>query len=159
MLSGKTDPVIVPENDKMMLSTRYSATITLLPRLYKLNATVQYDKTLEALYLHLVTYFNCRFSAVAELTKNFNVHYHLTIEFIYKDLTKINVRKKFVDSFRKSDLFGFVDIRQIDDEPKWGQYISKSFKDFYKDTDRRPIIKDDLDYWDPELYASYGTEW
>lgn len=142
-----------------LISVRYSFTITLKPSLYNVPASVQYDKTYDELYKHLCQNFNVKLTLVAELTRNYNIHFHGTIVFIMINVHKYNVMKRFVDSFRKSKIFGFVNIKQIEDEPGWIDYISKGFHDFTRDTNRRPILQDDFDYWKPDIYALYGTEW
>lgn len=143
-------------------TVRYSATITLKPRMYQYKAEQQYDMTYPDLIKHLSCNGYSKMTVISELTKNYNIHYHLTITFpfdgtLYKGFP--NWQKKFVDSFRKSPVFGFVNIKQIEDELGWISYIGKSFKDFTDSTGRRPIIKDDFDYFTEDDYANYGTEW
>lgn len=140
-------------------SVRYSATVTLKPRLYQHRAEIQYDMTYPEIVKQLALTGIHKSVIVAELTKNFNIHYHLTITVLLHTGCNINVMKKFVDSFRKSPVFGFVNIKQIEDEKGWIEYISKSFNDFVFATNRRPIIKDDFNYWTPAIYANFGTEW
>lgn len=140
-------------------SIRYAFTVTLNPKLYNEPASQQFDKSSEELFKHLVLMFNANFVLVSELTKNYNIHYHGSIEFIMIDVKKYNLMKRFVDSFRKSKLFGFVNIKPIDNEPIWIDYIGKEFHNFCSDTNRRPILKDDFDYWDSDQYQIYGSEW
>lgn len=143
-------------------SVRYSATITLKPRMYQYKAEQQYDMTYPDLIKHLLCNGVHKMTVISELTKNFNIHMHLTITvLIPKDCGKsVNIQKKFVDSFRKSPVFGFVNIKQIsEDENGWVEYISKDFQSFVDSTGRRPILKDDFDYFSETDYALFGTEW
>lgn len=142
-------------------TVRYSATITLKPRMYQYKAEQQYDMTYPELIKHLSCNNYSNATIISELTKNYNVHYHITITFQnpYTKDFKINFQKQFVDSFRKSQVFGFVNIKQIDSELGWIEYISKDLKTFIDSTGRRPIIKDDFNYFTEKDYAKYGTEW
>lgn len=137
-----------------MASVRYSYTITLKPVLYKFKAEEQYDKTYCRIATELGSFST--FTLIAECTKGFNVHYHGTISF--NECTK-NCMKKFVDYFRGDKEIGYVNIKQITDEPGWIDYISKSIKDTCIALNRRPIIMDDFDYFTSDDYALYGTEW
>lgn len=140
-----------------MASVRYSFTITLKPIMYKDKLEDQFHKTFVEL-CHALNEMG-KYVLIAEQTRAFNLHYHGTMEFTksYHENTT-NVRKKFVDSFRKSKIFGFVNIKQIDLEPGWKEYISKSFEEM-KQIGIRPILKDDLDYYDGDLIAYFGIEW
>lgn len=137
----------------MVTSVRYSFTITLKPILYKNKADAQYFETYDKL-CNILSQMG-KYVLVAETTKAYNIHYHGTMEF---NIMRPNLRKYFVDSFRNSKIFGFVNIKQIDDEPGWCEYISKDFEEFRK-INLRAIIKDDLDYFDEQYCADYGIEW
>lgn len=147
------------ENRSCLKSVSYSYTVTLRPQLYGIPGQDQYDKTSDELVKHLSN-ICAEYTLVAELTSSYNVHYHGTVSFALKlPGPPVNLRKRFVDSFRKNKLFGFVQIKQIDDEPGWIEYISKSLEETCNDLGRRPILKDDFNYWTPIQYAKYGTEW
>lgn len=150
------DPDCLKLKEIVQQSVRYAATITLKPRMYQYKAEQQYDMTYPDLIKHLECNGFTEYTIIAELTKNYNIHYHMTITF--KNI-KLNNMKKFVDTFRKSQVFGFVNIKQIDDEPGWQEYISKQFEEFKQSTDRRPVIKDKFNYYDETIYAKYGTTW
>lgn len=137
-------------------SMRYSFTITLKPRCYVEPAEAQFDLTYAILY-QMLTSIGTKITLVAEATQNLNVHYHGTI--CFKEYKNVNHRKCFIDAFRKTKHFGFVSIKQITDEPGWVEYISKSLKESRMDLGRRPIIKDDFEYFNEELYALFGHEW
>lgn len=157
---GKTNVLKQTVSEIKPTTVRYAATITLKPRMYQHRAEQQYDMTYPDIVKHLECNGWKNYSIVAELTKNYNVHYHLTITFpIAVVVPKVNYMKKFVDSFRKSQVFGFVNIKQIDDELGWITYMSKDLQQFIDSTGRRPIIKDDYNYFTEKDYAKYGTEW
>lgn len=126
-----------------MASIRYSFTITLQPKMYKYDASNQYDLTMYDVAEYLGN-LNCEFTLVSELTKSYNIHYHGTI--IFKTI-KGNLKKKFVDHFRAHKTIGFVCIKDITDEPGWIEYISKGLADTKKDVGRPPIIIDQLEYF------------
>lgn len=118
-------------------SVLYSFTVTLKPILYSLEANEQYDVTYSNL-VRLLKNLNVCITMVSEYTKCFNIHFHGIIQF--KTPNK-NHMKQFYDLFRKNKLFGFVNIRQIDDLENWIKYMKKDLHEF---TDRRPIIIDEF---------------
>jgi len=138
-------------------SVLYAFTVTLKPKPYfLLMAEDQYDDTAMPLAEHLRA-IGLKFTLVSELTKNFNIHYHGIITLpLGKD---VNVRKKFVDSFRRSKLFGFVKIDQITNEEGWIDYIGKSLDEVYNAIHRRPIIKDDFEIFEISKTDKYGCTW
>jgi len=113
----------------------YCITITLLPRLYKENAESQYDQTAYELKEIIKPLKDT--ILVAELTKNFNIHYHL---YSRLPIVSRNPVKYFVDQFRKSKLFGFVNLSQCKNDENWLTYIFKSVKETYEAVGRPPII-------------------
>lgn len=126
-------------------SVRYAYTITLLPKLYKLKPEEQYDKT----YIEVVKTLkalNSTICTVAELTKNYNIHYHGVLQYSFCD-KKEDLMKKFYDIFRGHDKFGYVNIKQITDEPKWLEYMSKEIEGTECQINRKPIIIDEFDYY------------
>lgn len=151
------------EKTDLIETVRYAFTITIKPNHYRFNLEQQYDLTSDILIKDLSNMGICKVTLVAESTSNLNLHYHGTISFtICKNICsriKFSVRKKFIDSFRSSKLFGFVTILEITDEPGWINYINKQFQEFTDLSGRRPILKDDFNYFNPTDYAKYGTEW
>lgn len=124
-------------------SCKFAITITLLPRWYRDTATDQYDLS----YLHvckLVAGLTVKFTLIAELTNSFNVHYHGVVTMPNYG----NCRKRFVDAFRRSKLFGFVNIKAVDNEEGWFDYIRKSIEATKEDLGRPPIINDDFNIFD-----------
>lgn len=124
-----------------MESVKYSFTITLKPNLFQYKAEEQYDKSYLTLVKHLMT-LSKKFSVVAELTKNYNIHYHGIITFTLHEKQKSNFMKKFTDSFRKNTCFGFVNIKQITDEQGWINYITKDLKITRESICRPPVLID-----------------
>lgn len=121
-------------------SFRFAFTVTLLPKLYKCDATQQYDNTFVEIFLKIKCMSSAnQFVIVAELTKAFNIHYHGTI---VMKLTK-NCRKTFADSFRGSKLFGFVNIKEITEPEIWHDYIIKDLTTTRESINRPPIIYHD----------------
>jgi hypothetical protein len=102
--------------------------------------------------LELVTRLKClssRVCLIAEITKyNANIHYHGLIQFLVKSVDHII---DFHNLFRNSKLFGFKNIKQIEDEDGWITYISKDLEHTKKVLCRPPIVIDDFDsiplYW------------
>lgn len=157
---GKTNVLKQVVSEKVSETVRYSATVTLKPRMYQYKAEQQYDMSYPDLIKHLACNGYKNITVIAELTKNYNIHYHLTVTFPFGENSKYcNCMKKFVDSFRRSQMFGFVNIKQIDSEIGWIEYIGKQLKEFTDSTGRRPIIKDDFNYFTENDYAKFGTEW
>lgn len=141
-----------------MTSFNYAFTITLKPVSFKLEPEQQYDKT----YLHVrsqLISLGFKVTLVAELTKNMNVHYHGVINFKLGDDCKIKVIKEFHKQFRNDLIIGFVNIRQIDDDQKWNEYIKKSLHDTNKAIGRRPIISDDFKIFSDFQHATYALQW
>lgn len=126
--------------EKVGFTQAYAFTVTLKPVLFRYNADEQVRKTAS----ELETYINgmsSEFTLVAELTKNANVHYHGIIKFPINRITNIN--KYWKDKFRNHKLFGFVDIKVMDDEDGWIDYISKDFVETNNSL-CFPIISDSL---------------
>lgn len=132
------------------VTQRYAFTVTLKPRMFNHPAELQYDKTQEVLSLFLTT-LGHEVSMCAELTKGMNIHYHGTITF--KCDGTILPEKMFIDSFRKSNMFGFVCIKPITDEPKWMEYISKDLDKTRLAIKRDPRVLNGFKYW--QFFDSY----
>jgi len=122
-------------------SVKYAFTVTLQPQLYKSSIQDQYDNT----YLELSKRLKCLASTVAliaECTPNKNIHYHGMIQFHVK--TKDHILD-FVDLFRKSKIFGYKNIKQIEDESGWLEYITKDVLHTRSILNRPPIILNEFD--------------
>lgn len=122
----------------------YSFTVTLLPRLYKFDAKQQYDLTYSTVFRVVNSIYanSTKLTIVAELTKQFCIHYHGIFNVI-TDKSEIRCRKLFVDSFRNHPLFGFVNIKLVDDEAGWLKYISKDLQQTKDLIGRPPVLRDD----------------
>lgn len=126
------------------VTQRYAFTVTLKPRMFNHTAEQQYDKTQEQLSL-LLKAIGYEVSMCAELTKGMNIHYHGTINF--KCEPTVLPDKLFIDSFRRSNIFGFINIKPINDEPKWMEYISKDLEVTRNAIKRDPRILNGFKYW------------
>jgi len=141
-----------------MASQRYAFTVTLKPVLYKLESEEQYDGTFNELK-RLLSQLALKLTLIAEHTVGYCVHYHGIITFTLHGHSKRDVKKRFYDLFRCQKLFGFVNIKAIENEPGWVEYISKSFEQFKFDADRRPIIIDQHEIYDTNVRADYAIQW
>lgn len=126
----------------MNTSVLYFATVTLLPCMYKGNLEAQYEATYKEIF-RICKDMSSTCSIIAESTKNYNIHYHLLICFKnYK--VRTNLRKMFIDKFRNNELFGFVNITQVEDLNGVVQYCLKEYKQTTKDLNAPSIICDEL---------------
>lgn len=111
----------------------WAITVTLKPKCFKLCAEKQYESTKDFLVRRLND-IGSTSTVVMELTKNFNVHYHAVL-CVRKDTVKNknikNIPKYICDSFRNSDMFGFVNIKQCTDVSKWILYMLKDIQNTY----------------------------
>lgn len=141
-----------------MASFKYSFTVTLKPIMYKKVATDQYDATSQEVLTKLLglSYMSpdgkFDLTLVSELTKNYNIHYHGIIKMPLRN-SKIHCMKRFTDEFRNSKQLGFVNIKQIDDEPGWIDYISKDLHSTKIHVGRPPVIFDGLESIKDEEFA------
>lgn len=123
-------------------SVKYAFTITLHPSMYKLPIDEQYDQT----YLELITRLKSlptKVCLIAEITQyNYNVHYHGTMQFIVKSKDH---QLDFINLFRQSKIFGFKNIKQVDDEDGWKSYIIKDLDKTRILLCRPPVIIDEFD--------------
>lgn len=138
-------------------SVKYAFTVTLKPNMYRHAAEKQYEDTYKSLFKNLEMLG--KVTIVAEITKNYNIHYHGIIRFAMCFTKHTNLMKAFVDSFRTTKSYGFVNIKQIIDEPGWIDYISKSLPDTMESIKWRPIVIDQLDIFNESTRAKYANEW
>lgn len=124
-----------------MASTfKYAFTLTLKPSMYKYTSEEQYDRTYLLAYKHVKS--RCVYvTMIAEHTKAYNIHYHGIITFV---MSKSCPKKKFVDSFRNHPFIGFVNIKQMENDQGWLDYIKKDLKATREMINRPPIIADDF---------------
>jgi len=134
------------------VTQRYSFTVTLKPKCFLKPAEDQYDMSVKVLCQLLQTKVNC-YTLVAELTKNANVHYHGIVNF---KMGIRNINKYFQDMFRAHPVLGFVNIKVMDNEPGWVDYIKKDIKVTYESVGRRPIVHDGFDSFPEGMFEAYG---
>lgn len=140
-----------------MPGIRFAVTVTLNPKIYRFDATHQFDVTFHKLdqLLDATKIKVC----IAELTKNANIHYHL----IYEDvISEMKLNKLLKDKVRdKKCDYGFCHVKQIDDEPGWIAYLLKNIRETTELINRPCIIYDtigctkDFDY----PYKGYFEGW
>lgn len=145
----------MPPSATVKYSVEYAFTLTLKPKIFAQEPEDQYDKTSAHASARLKT-LSDQFTLIAELTKNYNIHYHGIIKF---PLSKKDLMKEFYKCFRTDLIIGFVNIRQIDDMPKWTEYISKDLDRTCKAINRRPLIYDNLCIFDAQIKARLGVTW
>lgn len=135
----------------------FFGTITLNPKMYRDEPEIQYDNT--CLYvrdkLHQLTN---DFTLVAELTKAYNIHYHLVIKF---DITNKNIdyRKEFHKLFRNDRMIGFINLQPMANAPASQVYIKKDLDKTCNSIDRRPVICDTYNWFNLEERALYARYW
>jgi len=128
------------------MSLEYAITVTLKPVMYRHAAEIQFSQTYEVLLKHLRT-FTPRITLLAELTKDFNVHYHGLIQFSKDDVLRYhNLAKRFKDSFRKSKVFGHIVIVMAHDLPGWKEYCTKDLEETYRLLGTGPVFIDYFNY-------------
>lgn len=138
---AKKKPALVLNNDTVYDDKAvFAFTVTLPKKYYDHPAEVQYDLTYAPLarLLHQISH---RFTCVAELTKNCNLHYHGAICFPIEGPN--NRLKLFCDTFRNT-IFGFVNIKANADNG-WYEYITKCLDSTRQSIGRPPIIYDALE--------------
>lgn len=140
----------------MAVSIDYAFTVTLQPKLFKQEPEHQYDLT----YNHvrqMIGKISRKFTLVSELTKSYNIHYHGIISFTITPELK-DCRKLFYKTFRNDIFVGFVNIKQIDNYPKWSEYISKDITQQTVSINRRPIIWDDYEIFSSDQRFNFGCQ-
>lgn len=137
------------------VSQQYAFTITLSPKLFKHDATKQYDITHLELAQKLMNIAE-EVTLIAELTKRYNIHYHGIITF---DCQKSrNLTKYFHDQFRSELHYGFVDIKPITEYSIWLDYIKKELKETQDSISRRPLVCDQFNALPTGMFEIYGIE-
>lgn len=131
------------------MSNLYSLTITLKPKLYSFGVEQQYD-----LAKPIVTNLNIgKMTCVAELTKSYNVHFHMLLE---RDTTlqcigskgrPISFEHFIANKFRNSDTIGFFQLKKIDNKQGWIDYMSKDIQKTKEDMGRRVVVIDEFDIY------------
>lgn len=141
---------LCPQKVVTLYSCDLAFTITLKPVEYRKTYEDQYSGTA---YL-LTSIFNaggCKYTMVAELTKQYNIHYHGIMK-IPKDRAKDPI-KWFFDRLRLLQFTGRCECEQVKNYDKWTTYI---IKDIQRDIDIRTVIKDDYNICKLSLLKSEG---
>jgi len=127
-----------PENEYCQ---DYALTVTVSAFVKQQKAELQLSATAMLLVQLLQP---SKMTIVAELTKNFDVHYHCTVAPRRASVVKVkNMCKYFVDKFRGIKHFGFICVKPVQDYKGWMDYMKKDLvttRDLIK---MNPVIKDD----------------
>lgn len=125
---------------------RYAFTITLSGLLRRKHSIEQYDVIAE--HVHEILFrLAFKHTLVAELTKNADIHFHGLLEAPGMCLTQVSYVMK--NRLRRCKYIGFSCIKLCDDEDGWILYMRKSFDEFCKLVNRRPIIYDGMNLYPP----------
>jgi len=117
----------------------YFFTLTLQPKYYKYKPEEQYDMTYMSIF-QTIWALGSNIAIIAELTKNYNIHYHGLID----SEGYSNLVKYFRDAFRNHKYVGYISIEQVVNEPKCKEYIIKDLMHTKEQISRPPIIVDEL---------------
>lgn len=124
-----------------------AVTLTLHPAVYYMTAQEQYD------YIKpkLGCFNDLHFSLVAELTKAGNIHLHGLVQLRYYNHSKQTIEQRIKDAMKRPydkkqrSPFGFIQLKQLDDDLGWFDYIFKHTLLTNYELERSPIIIDDCD--------------
>lgn len=117
-----------------------AVTVTLKQLHRKLDAEGQYDKT-KSKILELLRC--CKATIVAELTTNYDIHYHAIVSIPNRSLRNKEPLRWLKDRFRSD--FGFTCIKQVDDYHGWVGYLMKDIVETRKVVE--PILRDDYEVY------------
>lgn len=124
-------------NPKNSTSCDFALTITLRPSTFVDSCQTQFDKLSQLIKDRLQ---GCKLSLIAELTKQWNVHFH---GFISVPTARGHPSKYIHDRLRHAKI-GFIKVDQITDFNGWKDYIRKDLH-ITKDYISYPIVKDDYE--------------
>lgn len=109
-------------------SVDYAITVTLAPKIYRASPPIQYRETIIELTSILLKLGE--FVIVPEVTKNYNVHYHIICKIPLSDKRKRKGAEYYIrNAFRNTKFFGFINIKQCDDVSGWEEYMFKDLPD------------------------------
>lgn len=123
-------------------SVDYFLTLTLIPKLYALPCWEQYDVSAAYVVERLkATFTGLKITLIAELTHDFNVHYH-GIMSIDMPHTRKDIKHLFRNIWRHSKIIGFTKCEQVNDFNHVKDYVLKAHDHTIKNLDREPIVID-----------------
>lgn len=92
-------------------------------------------------------------SLIAEAHQDYTMHFHgyIRVNNLHKYTISYlkDLKRKIYEQFRQWD-FGHIYVKDITDEPKWHEYVTKNIKTTYEII-RNPIVADELNKFDREL--------
>lgn len=112
------------------LTCPFAVTLTVKPKLYRLPAEDQYKLVKEAV-MGLFKQRNPKVTLIAEVTKQFNIHFHALLQWDYA--SGVNYPRWFHNEALKYKDLGFTCVKQAQDVDGWLTYISKAPEYIMKD--------------------------
>jgi len=128
----------------MKKSISYAVTLTLAPRLYKLEGPEQVAYV-RSTVCHLLNRKGLKYTLVACYTKSYNAHFHGICHYEGMSLPK-DCLKDLYSIFRKEKDIGFSCYKPVTDEPEWKRYCM--------DQAHNPLIEvvnDDYEWVKPHI--------
>lgn len=104
--------------------TPLAFTLTLLPKEYKYKPNTQLWHAVNEIE-SILDHHGHKYSLCYELTKAYNVHFHGLIDLNRETLRGRDPFLYWYNLWRGSTVCGYSVIKQIEDEPKWIEYILK----------------------------------
>jgi len=137
-------------------TVKWAFTITLSRRMRLLPAEQQYDKTRHI--IDSLRFQEARVSCIAELHKSYDIHYHGIVDFRYTPNIP-SYPKLLHDYFRMQPELGVMrDVKPIDDEAGWQEYILKDLEKTNLEISRFPILRDDFRLVPEGKFRLYGIQ-
>lgn len=122
------------------LSQEYAITITLAPKLRRLNTEDQEEIFRESI-IETLNQSSAKASLVFELTQNMDIHAH---GFIKVPIHPTRPAKQIIcNMFRRKTATGFICVKVVEDYQTWYSYCIKDMKETYENG-ITPIQIDDL---------------
>lgn len=121
----------------------YHLTVTLKPYLYAKTPYKQLVKSAVLLHKMLLAY---KATIIAELTKDYNIHYHCLISTL---VDRFDYKKRPFDYYvhdifrRHRDTFGYIKCDQIKNYSEYVKYMMKDIDKTKEILEVTPIIRDD----------------
>lgn len=101
-------------------------TVTLKPQMYELTPQRQHKQALPELLTLLNDHSVKVHMLVAELTSSYNVHYHATVQVF--QTRRRRGKEILYNIFRRRTTFGYICVKDIEDEPGWITYMQKDLE-------------------------------
>lgn len=99
----------------------HAITLTLRPKYYSMSL----EEQLHLSSNEIKALNNVQYHVIAELTPNYNIHYHGVIQIVKPN--KYSLLRQLYDITRKMEIIGFCCIKPLDDYEVWQSYIYKDY--------------------------------